>query len=160
MNDSPPTPTDLYYEDVVLDKEMRSATREITRADIRAFGELTEDSHPLHTDPAYAQSRGFPGLIAHGLYGLSLMEGLKTSLKLYENTSVASLGWDRVRFREPLLAGDVVHVEFRVIGKRLSSSPGRGVLTEDVRLVNQHGAIVIEALHAALVLARGSAGHD
>jgi acyl dehydratase len=88
------------------------------------------------------------------------MEGLKTSLKLYENTSIASLGWDQVRFLLPLLAGDVVHVVFRVTGKRLSSRVGRGVLTEDVRLVNQRGEIVIQAQHAALVLTRGPAGSD
>ncbi|MEA3101892.1 MaoC family dehydratase [Caballeronia mineralivorans] len=152
--------TGLYYEDVVLDEDRESATRPVTPADIRAFCELTEDFHPLHTDAAYAQSRGFPGLIAHGLYGLALMEGLKTSLKLYENTSIASLGWDQVRFLLPLLAGDVVHVVFRVTGKRLSSRAGRGVLTEDVRLVNQRGEIVIQAQHAALVLTRGPAGSD
>jgi hypothetical protein len=34
------------------------------------------------------------------------------------------------------------------------------VLTEDVRLVNQRGEIVIQAQHAALVLTRGPAGSD
>ncbi|MGF6508378.1 MaoC family dehydratase [Paraburkholderia sp. 32] len=146
--------TDLYFEDVVIDEVMTSPARTITPDDIAAFCALTEDFHPLHTDAEYAKSRGFSGLIAHGLYGLALMEGLKTSMKLYENTSIASLGWDAVRFRQPVLAGDTVRVSFNVIDKRLSSKPGRGVLTEAVRLLNQCDEVVIDARHAALVLSR------
>jgi len=145
---------DLYFEDVVPGEVMTSPSRTITPEDIAAFCSLTEDFHPLHTDAEYAKSRGFSGLIAHGLYGLALMEGLKTSMKLYENTSIASLGWDAVRFRQPVLAGDTVHVSFNVVDKRLSSKPGRGVLTEEVRLINQRDEVVIDARHAALVLAR------
>ena len=148
--------TDLYFEDVVIDEVMISPERNITPDDIAAFCALTEDFHPLHTDAEYAKSRGFPGLIAHGLYGLALMEGLKTSMNLYANTSIASLGWDAVRFKQPVLAGDTVRVSFNVIDKRLSSRPGRGVLTEAVRLINQRDEVVIDARHVALVLARDS----
>jgi acyl dehydratase len=56
----------------------------------------------------YAKSRGFPAVIGHGLFGLSLMEGLKSELKLYEETSLASLGWDEVRFKAPIVAGDTL----------------------------------------------------
>jgi acyl dehydratase len=152
-----PMTTDLFYEDVPLDETMKSPSRVITPGDIATFCSITEDFHPLHTDADYARNRGFPGLIAHGLYGLALMEGLKTSMKLYENTSIASLGWDAVRFRMPVLAGDEVHVSFTVIEKRLSSRPGRGVITEEVKLINQRGDVVIDARHAALVLCRDAA---
>ena len=70
--------------------------------DIAVCAAVTHDHHPLHTDDAFARSMGFPKRIAHGLYGLSLMEGLKNKLRLYEHTSIASLGWDKVRFRHPL----------------------------------------------------------
>lgn len=146
--------TDLYFEDVVVGAELTTPDHAITAADIAAFCDLTRDHHPLHTDAAYASERGFPGVIAHGLYGLALMEGLKTELKLYENSSVASLGWDKVRFARPIVAGDTVHVVFRFVGKRVSAKGGRGVVTEDLRLVNQRGETVIEAQHAALVLCR------
>jgi len=145
---------DLYFEDVVVGTEMHSAAHPVNAADIARFCELTQDHHPLHTDEAYARSRGFPGVIAHGLYGLALMEGLKTSMKLYENSSIASLGWDQVRFLRPVVAGDAVHVVFRFVDKRLSARGGRGVVTEALQLVNQRGESVIEAQHAALVACR------
>lgn len=148
---------DIYYEDVVIGAEMQSGSHTVTVEDIARFCELTHDHHPLHTDAAYARSRGFPGVIAHGLYGVALMEGLKTEMKIYENSSIASLGWDQVRFLQAVVAGDTVSVKFSFVAKRPSSKGGRGVVTEAIQLLNQRGEPVIEAQHAALVLCRASA---
>ena len=145
---------DVYFEDVVIGAEMRSASHVVNAEDIGSFCGLTRDHHPLHTDAAYARSRGFPGVIAHGLFGVALMEGLKTEMKIYENSSIASLGWDRVRFLQPVVAGDEVHVVFRFTEKRMSARGGRGVVTEALQLINQRGDSVIEAVHTALVLCR------
>ncbi|MDI3383572.1 MaoC family dehydratase [Xenophilus aerolatus] len=150
---------ELWFEDVVVGTEMHSDAHTVSAEAIAQFCDLTQDHHPLHTDAAYAKSRGFPGVIAHGLFGLSLMEGLKTAMGLYENSSIASLGWDDVRFVRPVVAGDEVHVSFRVVDKRLSSKGGRGVVTEALQLVNQRGECVIEARHAALVACRNDAVH-
>ena len=146
---------DIYFEDVVVGTTFETPTHAITAADIARFCDLTRDHHPLHTDADYAGSRGFGGVIAHGLYGLALMEGLKTELKLYQNSSIASLGWDRVRFLRPVIAGDVVRVSFEFTEKRTSSRPGRGIVIETLRLLNQRDEIVIEAQHSALLACRG-----
>jgi len=151
-----PAAESLYLEDVVLGQEWRAGPHAVTAGDIAAFAALTRDHHPLHTDEAYCRGRGFPAVIAHGLFGLSLMEGLKTELRLYETTSIASLGWDRVRFRAPVLAGDVLHLRLRFTAKRASRDPGRGIVTEFLELLNERGEVVIDAEHASLVLARGA----
>jgi acyl dehydratase len=146
----------LYFEDVVVGHVFRTRAHAISEDDIRRFCDLTLDHHPLHENAEYARARGFPGVIAHGLFGLSLIEGLKAETRLYEQTSVASLGWDAVRFKKPLLAGDAVHVVCRFAEKRPTRQPDRGVVVEELTLVNQAGDTVIEARHAALVLLRGS----
>lgn len=143
---------DLYYEDVMPGEELESAAHTVTMGDIGAFGDVTHDHHPLHTDAAFARSMGFEQPIAHGLFGLSLMEGLKSEMKLYEHTSIASLGWDRVRFTRPVLAGDTVHVRIRFREKRPSRRGGRGIVVEELKLVNQRGDTVIEADHTTLLL--------
>jgi acyl dehydratase len=148
------TGQDLYFEDVVVGAEFTSQGHLVTAEDIRAFADVTRDHHPLHIDEQYCRERGFPTIIAHGLFGLSLMEGLKSEMKLYENTSIASLGWDAVRFKLPVVAGDRLHVAFRFAGKRLSQRGGRGMVVEELRLINQRGDIVIEAQHTALVLTK------
>ena len=153
-------PRDLWFDDVVVGESFATRSRVISEADIRAFCELTEDRHPLHTDAEYARSKGFPGVIAHGLFCLALMEGLKTETGLYEHTSIASLGWNEVAFRCPVVAGDEVHVEFTFAAKRVSSKGDRGVVTETVRLVDRSGRVVVDASHAALVSMRGSPNRD
>ncbi|WP_176025945.1 MaoC family dehydratase [Robbsia andropogonis] len=147
--------SDLYYEDVPVGQTISTAPHEITTTDIAAFCTLTRDHHPLHTDAAFAQSKGFNGVIAHGLYGLALMEGLKTELKLYDNSSIASLGWQDVKFVKPVIAGDTVHVRFTFTDKRPTSKPGRGIVNESLELINQRSEVVISATHTSLLSCRG-----
>lgn len=156
MTASPPAAASLFLEDITLGEEWRTGTHTVTAEQIAAFAELTRDHHPLHTNAAYCRSRGFPTVIAHGLFGLSLMEGLKTELRLYDSTSVASLGWDKVRFRAPVLAGDELHLRMRFTAKRPSRNPDRGVVTEFLELVNARGEVVIDAEHASLILTRNA----
>ena len=145
---------DLYYEDAEVGAVIETPSHTVTQGDIDGFARVTLDDHPLHTDPAFCANTQFGRTIAHGLYGLSLMEGLKTKLKLYETTSVASLGWDRVRFKKPLFPGDTVHVHMTFTHKRESRKPDRGVVTEQVLLINQAGDVVTEGEHATLLIRR------
>jgi acyl dehydratase len=145
---------DLFYEDVEVDDGFETARHTVTDADILAFAEVTRDRHPLHTDPEYCARTQFGRPIAHGLFGLSLMEGLKAETKVYENTSIASLGWDKVRFLKPVFSGDTVHARVRFTHKRPSRSPDRGIITEWVELINQKDEVVISAEHASLLKVR------
>ena len=146
---------DIFFEDVEVGRAFETPTHTVTDDDISALADVTHDHHPLHVDDAFARSMGFPRRIAHGLYGLSLIEGLKTRLKLYEHTSIASLGWDKVRFRRPILAGDEVRVAMSFASKRESSKNDRGIVVETVRLERvADGAALVEAEHATLLKRR------
>jgi acyl dehydratase len=140
---------DLVFEDVVVGQSGLTSAHKVSDKDIAAFAEATHDRHPLHVDDVFARSMGFPRRIAHGLYGLSLMEGLKSRLSLYEHTSIVSLGWDKVRFRHPIVSGDTVQARMTFISKRGSSKPNRGVVVEGVVLERDDGVALIEAEHAA-----------
>ena len=145
---------DLTFDDVVLGETMTTPTHTVTDDDIAAFAAVTLDHHPLHTDDAFARTMGFPRRIAHGLYGLSLMEGLKSKLRLYEHTSIASLGWDKVRFRAAILSGDTVRVRLSFLSKRESAKPDRGIVVESVVLEKADGTVLVEAEHATLLVRR------
>jgi acyl dehydratase len=140
---------DLAFEDVVVGQSWLTSAHKVSDKDIAAFAEVTPDRHPLHVDDAFARSMGFPRRIAHSLYGLSLKEGLKSRLRLYEHTSITSLGWDNVRFRHPIVSGDTVEARMMFISKRESSKPNRGVVVESVVLERDDGVALIEAEHAA-----------
>ncbi|CAN5200327.1 MaoC/PaaZ C-terminal domain-containing protein [soil metagenome] len=144
----------LHYEDVVPGTHFETAVHTVTPADIAGFASVTRDHHPLHLDADYARSQGFPAVIAHGLFGLSLMEGLKSELKLYQETSVASLGWDEVLFKVPIIAGDTLRVRFSFVEKRPTRTPGRGIVIEALELINQRDEVVTKARHSSLILNR------
>ena len=144
----------LYFEDINIGQEIWTESHIVTEKDILTFAEVTRDRHPLHTDPEYCKKTEFGKPIAHGLFGLSLMEGLKAESRIYEQTSIGSLGWDEVRFLKPLFADETVHVTFKFMNKRLSRKPGRGVVTEKVKLLRQDKEILIEGLHITLLKCR------
>jgi len=146
-----PLEKSLEYADVDLAAVYETRTHTVSAEDVATFGDLTFDHHPLHTDDSFARAMGFERRIAHGLYGLSLMEGLKAELGLYTTTSVASLGWDKVRFVRPLYVEDTVRSRIRFIAKRPSRNPARGVVTEAVDLVRDDGEVVISGEHATLL---------
>jgi acyl dehydratase len=154
MSGAGSAPISLHFEDIELGACFESEAHIVTAADIAAFADVTRDHHPLHLDAAYAKSRGFPTVIAHGLFGLSLMEGLKSKLKLYDETSVASLGWDNVRFKRPVIAGDRLRVRFRFAEKRPTRNLARGIVVEELELINQRDEIVTEGSHTSLILTR------
>jgi acyl dehydratase len=151
---------DLFFEDVVVGQEFVSATHTVAASDINAFADITRDHHALHVNEEHARKMGFPGVIAHGLFGVSLMEGLKSELRLYEHTSIASLGWDRVRFRRPVAAGDTLRLRIRFQEKRLSQKAGRGIVIEMLQLYNQKGEVVTEAEHSSLLRCRVASGEE
>src|ERR1700733_11996537 len=109
----------LFYEDIHVGRELISGTHTVSSSDITAFADLPRDRHALHVDEEHARRMGFPGVIAHGLFGLSLMEGLKSELLVYEHTSIASLGWDKVRFRTSVSVGDTLHLRIKFQSKRI-----------------------------------------
>lgn len=153
MSTTQPT-RNFYYEDVDLGAEFTTATHTVTQENLQVFADVTRDRNPIHIDPEHCKTTEFGRPIAHGLYNLALMEGLKAELQLYETTSIASLGWDKVRFRAPVFVGDTVQVTVRFISKRLSSKPGRGIAAETVELRNQHGELVTSAEHTTLLRTR------
>ena len=144
----------IWFEDFIPGTVLRSELRAITTGDIDAYAALTGENHPVHMDEAFARASGFRGRIAHGLFGLALIEGLKASLGCFERSVIASLGWDKVRFSAPLEPGDEVRLELELVEKRESSKPGRGIAVERGRLVKADGTLVTSGDHTVILLCR------
>jgi acyl dehydratase len=93
-----------------------SATLErvISREDISAFARLSGDNHPFHTDPDYAKRQGVPDCIAHGLLTMSLLSALGTKFHERHQLAIVAYGYDRVRFVQPVYAGDTIRASCTV----------------------------------------------
>ncbi len=140
----------MFYEDFEVGAEYETTARTIGEADILQFAALTGDWNRVHTDAEFCKQTPYGQRIAHGLFGLSLMEGLKYRLGHFDGSAIASLSWN-VKFSQAIFIGDTLHVKVRIASKRETKKPGRGILTEDVQLINQKGEVVTAAEHMVML---------
>jgi acyl dehydratase len=152
-----PTTPEKYWDDAFDGDTCTSPSYQVTEARINAYAELTGDFTPVHIDEAYAKTTPFGTRVAHGLFGLSIADGLKTQSD-YRFVPGMSLGWSW-DFVLPIKINDVVHVRFSVTGLRKSKSrPGWGIVILPSALVNQHGQVVQKGEHRLMIPLRGAEG--
>jgi 3-hydroxybutyryl-CoA dehydratase len=146
----------LHYEDVAVGLSFETGGIDVTEAHIVQFAGLSGDFFDLHMDEAFAHELGFRHRVAHGLLCLALVDGLKNRAEK-RFASVASLRWDW-SFRGPVFAGDRLSAHVEVADKRLTGKGDRGILTLDIRAMNQHRAVVQDGTNLLLVRTRGARG--
>jgi len=144
-----------YWDDAQVGDECISPTYTVTKERILAYADLTGDHTPVHVDEEYARNSHFGALVAHGLFGLSIADGLKTQSD-YRFLPGMSLGWSW-DFRSPIKVGDVLHVKFRVGSMRTSNSkPAWGIVVLPAELINQDGIVVQQGEHRLMIPRRPS----
>jgi 3-hydroxybutyryl-CoA dehydratase len=147
-------PRGRYFEDFRVGETFVSQGRTVNPGDVSRFAGLTGDFNPLHTDEEFAKTTPFGSRVAHGLFTLGISGGQQNLMALFEGTSLALLGLDRVRFTAPVRFGDTIHTVLTVKQKKESSKPGRGVVVLDTVVRNQRGETVCEFEQAVLLRRR------
>jgi acyl dehydratase len=146
----------VYLEDIAVGLELVSDARPISEAEIAAFAELTGDRNPLHLDPARVDGSPYETAIAHGLLVTSISSGQATDA---DRWALGIYLEETRRFVAPVLAGDAIRTISRVTSVRRSrSAPDRGIVTLDVRVVNQRDEVVQEGTDVVMVGVRPSDG--
>jgi acyl dehydratase len=140
---------DLYWDDAKVGDECVSPSVTVTEAMVNAYAELSGDFTPVHVDEAYARTTPFGTRVAHGLFGLSLADGLKTRSD-YRFLPGMSLGWTW-DFKLPIKLNDTVHVKFRVGSMRLTKRVGWGIVVLPSELINQRGEVVQLGEHRLMI---------
>jgi acyl dehydratase len=141
----------LYWEDWEIGKEYVSASRTITEADIVHFAGISGDYNPLHIDEEYCKKTIFGTRIAHGPLVYSIAAGLLFQLHLYDDTLIAFLGFDSLKFTKHVIAGDTITAKISVLEKRETSKPDRGVMKRSLKVFNQNNEMVQDAVQAFLL---------
>jgi len=143
-----------YFEDIEVGEEYLSPGRTVTEADIVIFAGLSGDYNVLHTDAEFMKSSIFGERIAHGLLGLAIQSGLLTrSMRPYATLAFLGLRW---KFKGPIKIGDTVKVRAKVISKRETGKPDRGIVTLEREVINQRGEVVQEGETDVMVARRGA----
>ena len=112
---------------------------------VRALIAMGGYTHPLFTDSSYLAKTPFDRTPLPGQAVLLLMGGLVEGTGRLDETTIALLGFDAVRFDAPAFVDDTIHVEVTVLGKQPTASGERGVVTFRWRCVNQQDVTLVDA---------------
>lgn len=143
----------LHFEDFEVGREWISQGRTITEADIGAFSCLSGDFNPLHVDAEWSKSTQFGERVAHGLLGLSIATGLMSKIGIIDGTAIAFLGFEW-KFAGAIMIGDTITLRTRVLDKRETSKPDRGIVRFEGRVVNQRDEVVQEGVQTMMMRRR------
>jgi oxepin-CoA hydrolase/3-oxo-5,6-dehydrosuberyl-CoA semialdehyde dehydrogenase len=131
---------------------VRTASREVTLADVAHFAEFTGDTFYAHTDETAAAANPlFGGIVAHGYLVLSLAAGLFVDPA--PGPVLANTGLDRLRFTKPVKPGDSIHVQL-TCKEKTPRTPEQGEVRWDVQVFDQDETVV--ASYELLTMVRAS----
>lgn len=131
-----------YFEDYRVGRRYQTLGRTITEGDIVNFVCLTGMLEELFTNVDYIERESvIKGRVAPGALVYTFAEGLVLPSTL-QRTGIAFLGMD-FKVSGPSFAGDTIYVACEVIVARLTSKPGRGIVTTRNEVRNQRGELVL-----------------
>lgn len=147
--------TGKYYEDLEEGLVIHHPiTRTVTETDNLLFSTLTHNVAWLHLDEEYSKSTIFGRRLVNSNFTLSLASGL-TVIDTTLGTTLGNLGYDAVKFPNPVFFGDTVHVVSEVISRRESKSmPHAGIVEFETRGYNQDDKLVVTFRRTGLMMKR------
>jgi len=145
----------VYFEDLEVDSVHLGRESLCDKEEMLEYGRRN-DPWPFHVDEESAAQSPFGGLIASGGYIITLW--YRSLIEIY-NTPRATWaflgGFDwKLKFHAPVRPADTLRAKVTVKGKRLSSKPGRGVVTLLHEVLNQRGEAVCTVEVVALLATR------
>ncbi len=141
----------LFWEEWEVGKSFISSARTVTETDIVMFAGISGDYNPLHINEEYCKKTQFGTRIAHGPLVYAIAAGLLFQLHLYDDTLIAFLGFESLRFTKPVKIGDTIHAMVTVTELTETSKTDRGVMKRLLQVINQDGDVVQEGVQAFLL---------
>jgi 3-hydroxybutyryl-CoA dehydratase len=110
----------------------------VTAEDVRAFGEVTGDTNPLHRDPEYASKTRFGECIAHGMLSAGYISAV-LGTRLAPDYTVVYLS-QSLRFLRPVKIGDTV----RAVAEVKAIDDEKRIVTLETDCFSQGGEPVVK----------------
>ena len=148
-------PRGNYFEDFEIGQEFVSPARTITSTDIVNFACLSGDFNEVHTNFEYCKTTQFGEPIAHGPLVYAVMGGLQYASGINDGTLIALLQIDAWKMLGAVKHGDTIRLHSRVLDKKESSKPDRGVVTFERKCVKQDGSVAQEMKATLMYRRRG-----
>lgn len=156
----------IYWEDADLGVTRELGTWTFTEEEIIQFAKLY-DPQPFHTDPVFAASHEFGGLVASGFHVTSIwmklmiesrhdeMKDVPKTGETNDNRSSAagiSPGFKKLRWLKPVRPGDTLSystTSWRRVP--MGSRTDVGIIQSKSQAVNQHGEMVMTFIGQGLM---------
>jgi acyl dehydratase len=130
------------FDEFEVGQVFQTYRRTVTEADLANFTQFAGLRLPIFLDDEYAKRSPHGRRIVPGLLTASVSAGMLESV-LGEHT-IAGLGMDALRFKLAVHPGDTLGAYVTVTEKKATKDPTRGILTVNVQVHNQTGAVVLE----------------
>ena len=142
-----------YFDEwQVGDRIEHSVRRTVTETDNVLISTLTHNPQPLHLDHEAAAQSEFGRPLVNSIFTFGLMIGVSVEDTTL-GTLVANLGYDALKFPNPVFVGDTLRSTSECIATRESKSrPNAGIVTWAHRSFNHRDELVCECTRAALLL--------
>jgi len=135
----------LYYEDIEVGFKYDTPARTVFEGDVSMFVAVAGLYEDLFCNLEYISNKSmFNKRFAPGALTWSIAQGLTIRTGLYEDTFLAILGVNNMKFAAPVYINDTIHVEVEVLDKRETSKGDKGVLNSLSQVKNQRGETVLE----------------
>ena len=143
----------LYYEEFEPGMVFKhQVTRTATETDNLLFTVLGHNDQPLHLDVEFAKKSIHGARAVNSLWTLNLIGGISvrdTTL----GTTMGNLGYEEIRFPNPVRIGDTLRGETHIVSKRESKKhPNAGIVIFKHFGYNQNDEIVVTAVRAGMML--------
>ena len=122
--------------------------REVTESAVNGFADISGDHSPNHTDQGAMSGSTYKGRIAHGALLVAYMSACSTEIvervpNVRATETPVSLGYDRVRFIQPVYIGDRLKLNYKI----REIDPVRRRALADITVTNQAGDTVCVGEH-------------
>ncbi|WP_210521662.1 MaoC family dehydratase [Hymenobacter terricola] len=140
------------FEDLRIGEVFRAPSRTLTDAHATAFQAVSCDNHPVHYDAVWAQQRGHPAPVVHGLQVLAFTAPGATLFPHYIGEVFISFTGLSCEFLKEVHAGDTLYPALEITG--LIPQGATGVVVAAVTVHNQRGELVLSGQHQYLLRAQ------
>lgn len=141
-----------YFEELHIgDVFKHEITRTVTETDNLLFTTMTHNPQPLHLDAEFGKNSIHGSIIVNSMFTAALIVGISVGDTTL-GTTLGNLGFEEMKFPNPVRIGDTLRVETEVINKRESKSkPDRGIVWFEHRGYNQRDELVAKMTRLAMM---------
>jgi 3-hydroxybutyryl-CoA dehydratase len=118
-------------------------TKTVSESDVYLFAGITGDLDPNHVDEEYCRKTSLGHRVAHGALIVGYTSAASTRILQDFNRPMVSVGYDRIRFLQPVYFGDTLTIEYEIA----SIERERERMTAEIEVKNQRDELVMVATH-------------